>query len=122
MIYIKRAYSPAAADDGARFLIDRLWPRGIKKEDLPLDGWLKEVAPSDALRKWFGHDPARWEEFQRRYYSELDAKAEALRPIREAALRRNVTLVYGARDQEHNDAVALKAYLERSMSAAWDTD
>jgi uncharacterized protein YeaO (DUF488 family) len=122
MIRIKRAYSPPAADDGARFLIDRLWPRGIKKEDLPLDGWLKEVAPSDALRKWFGHDPARWEEFQSRYFSELDGKAEALRPIREAALRRNVTLVYGARDQEHNDAVALKAYLERTGSSAWDTD
>jgi uncharacterized protein YeaO (DUF488 family) len=122
MIHIKRAYSPAAADDGARFLIDRLWPRGIKKEDLPLDGWLKEVAPSDALRKWFGHDPARWEEFQRRYYSELDGKAEALQPIREAALRRNVTLVYSARDQEHNDAVALKAYLDRTWSSAWDTD
>jgi uncharacterized protein YeaO (DUF488 family) len=117
MIRVKRAYSPAATDDGARYLVDRLWPRGIKKEDLPLDGWLKEAAPSDDLRKWFGHDPARWQEFQSRYFSELDSKPEALRPIWEAVRLRNVTLLYSARDEEHNNAVALKAYLEKEGSS-----
>jgi uncharacterized protein YeaO (DUF488 family) len=115
MIRTKRVYSLAAADDGDRFLVDRLWPRGIKKEDLPLDGWLKEVGPSDELRKWFGHDPKRWEEFQSRYFSELDGKPEALRPIREAVRLRDVTLLYSARDEEHNNAVALKAYLEKEV-------
>jgi uncharacterized protein YeaO (DUF488 family) len=114
MIRVTRAYSPPAADDGARFLVDRLWPRGLKKQDLRIDGWLKEVAPSADLRKWFGHDPERWEEFQVRYFSELDGKPEALEPIREAARQGNVTLLYGARDQEHNNAVALRAYLEKS--------
>ena len=121
-IHLKRVYNSASPDDGYRILVERLWPRGLTKEKAAVDLWLKEIAPSPELRKWFGHDPARWEEFQSRYFSELDGKAEALRPIREAALRRNVTLVYGARDQEHNDAVALKAYLERTGSSAWDTD
>ncbi len=113
MIRIKRAYDPPEPGDGQRFLVDRLWPRGVKKEDLHLDGWLKEVAPSDALRRWFGHDPAKWEEFQERYFAELDEKPQAWLPLLEAARQGDITLVYGARDPLHNNAVALKAYLER---------
>jgi len=114
MIRVRRAYSPPAANEGIRFLVDGLWPRGIKKQDLQIDGWLKEVAPSADLRRWFGHDPERWEEFQNRYFSELDSKPDTLEPIRKAARLGNVTLLYGARDSEHNNAVALQAYLEKS--------
>jgi uncharacterized protein YeaO (DUF488 family) len=116
MIRVKRTYSPASADDGARFLVDRLWPRGIRKQDLAIDAWLQEIAPSGELRKWFGHDPARWEEFVARYHSELDGKQAELEQIRTAAHLGNVMLVYGARDEEHNNAVALRAYLVES----WD--
>jgi uncharacterized protein YeaO (DUF488 family) len=112
MIQAKRAYDPPAKGDGARFLVDRLWPRGIKKEELKIDGWLKEVAPSDDLRKWFDHDPDRWEEFRARYAKELDEKPEALDPIREAARQGDITLIFAAKDTEHNNAVALKVYLE----------
>lgn len=111
MIRLKRAYDSPAEEDGTRFLVDRLWPRGIKKEDLRIDGWLREVAPSDDLRKWFGHDSDSWEEFRERYFKELDKKQEALEPIREAARQGDVTLVFAAKDIEHNNAVALKAYL-----------
>ena len=113
MIRTKRIYDLPAPDDGTRFLVERLWPRGKKKEDVPIAAGLKEVAPSDTLRRWFGHDPARWEEFQQRYFAELDGKPEAWQPILEAARRGNVTLLYSARDTEHNNAVALKAYLDR---------
>jgi uncharacterized protein YeaO (DUF488 family) len=113
MIQVKRAYDPPDPGDGARFLVDRLWPRGIKKEHLTIDGWIKEVAPSDELRKWFGHDPARWQEFRDRYFAELDDNSAALAPIRQAAQQGDVTLVYSAKDTEHNQAVALKEYLER---------
>lgn len=113
MIKIKRAYDPPARGDGKRFLVDRLWVRGMTKEKLQLDAWLKEVAPSDTLRKQVHHDPARWDEFQRRYFAELDAHPAAWQPILRAAQRGNVTLIYGARDTEHNNAVALKAYLEK---------
>lgn len=112
MIQVKRVYDPYDQSDGSRFLVDRLWPRGVKKEALQLDGWLKDVAPSEALRRWFAHDPARWEEFQRRYRAELDARPEAWRPLVEAARRGTVTLLYSARNAERNNAVALKAYLE----------
>ncbi len=112
MIQVKRVYDPYGQSDGSRFLVDRLWPRGVKKEALRLDGWLKDVAPSEALRRWFAHDPARWEEFQRRYRAELDARPETWQPLLEAARRGTVTLLYSARDAEHNNAVALKAYLE----------
>ena len=112
MIQAKRAYDPPAKGDGARFLVDRLWPRGIKKEDLRIDGWLKEVAPSDDLRKWFDHDPDRWEAFRDRYAKELDEKSDALDPIREAASQGDITLVFAAKNPDHNNAVALKAYLE----------
>jgi uncharacterized protein YeaO (DUF488 family) len=113
MIQIKRVYEAPAPEDGTRFLVERLWPRGIKKEALHADGWLKEVAPSAELRRWFSHDPAKWEEFRRRYFAELESDPEALQPIREAARNGNVTLLYSARDTEHNNARALKAYLEQ---------
>jgi uncharacterized protein YeaO (DUF488 family) len=112
MIKVKRAYEPLAPDDGTRFLVDRLWPRGVKRETLRLNGWLRDVAPSDALRRWFDHDPARWEDFQRRYFAELDSRPQAWQSILEAARRGTVTLLYTARDSEHNNAVALKRYLE----------
>ena len=108
---LKRAYEPASPDDGARILIDRLWPRGVSKAKAALDEWMKEVAPSTELRKWFGHDPARWAEFQRRYRTELQQHKPELDQIRALAKTRTVTLVYGAHDEEHNDAVVLKAVL-----------
>ncbi len=117
MIRIKRVYEPPSAEDGRRYLVERLWPRGLRKDALPLDGWLREVAPSDALRRWFGHDPARWEEFQRRYAAELDARPDAWRPLLEAARQGPVTLLFSARDTEHNNAVALKAYLEAKLAS-----
>lgn len=112
MITVKRVYAPPAPDDGARVLVERLWPRGIKKADLALDRWQKEVAPSDALRRWFGHDPARWPEFRQRYFAELDAKPDAWRPLLDLAGRGNLTLLYSARDEEHNNAVVLQRVLE----------
>lgn len=116
MIRTKRIYDPPAPDDGARFLVERLWPRGKKKEDIAIAAWLKDAAPSDELRRWFSHDPARWEEFQRRYFAELDGKPEAWQPLLEAAHQGNVTLLYSARDTAHNNAVALKMYLEQRQS------
>jgi uncharacterized protein YeaO (DUF488 family) len=118
MITIKRVYDRPEPTDGTRFLVERLWPRGMKKGTLCLDGWFKDVAPSDALRRWFGHDLAKWQAFQRRYFAELDSKPAAWQPILEAAQRGDVTLLYSARDTEHNNAVALKAYVERSPQAA----
>lgn len=111
---VKRVYEPTAPEDGARFLVERLWPRGLKKEELRARGWLKGVAPSDGLRRWFQHDPAKWGEFERRYFEELDRNSEALEPLREASHREPVTLLYSARDREHNNAVALREYLEAS--------
>ena len=112
MIQTRRVYDAPQPGDGTRFLVERLWPRGVRKEALKLDGWLKDVAPSADLRRWFGHDPAKWEEFRRRYFAELDQHPEAWQRIQEAARRGNVTLLYSARDTEHNSAVAMKAYLE----------
>jgi len=117
MIRVKRVYDPPAADDGARFLVERLWPRGMKKEALPMDGWPKDVAPSDALRRWFGHDPAKWAEFRRRYKAELDDNRAAWEPILEAARLGDVTLLYSAHDTEHNNALVLKTYLEERLPA-----
>jgi uncharacterized protein YeaO (DUF488 family) len=108
----KRVYEAPGPEDGARFLVERLWPRGLKKEALQAEGWPKDVAPSGALRRWFGHDPAKWVEFERRYFAELDGRPEALEPLLEAARRGRVTLLYSARDREHNNAVALREYLE----------
>jgi uncharacterized protein YeaO (DUF488 family) len=113
---IKRAYEPAAAADGARFLVDRLWPRGVKKDALALADWLKDVAPSDPLRRWFGHDPARWMEFRRRYRAELKCLGRALQPLRDAQQRGSVTLVYGAKDAQHNHAVVLREFLLTTSS------
>jgi len=115
MIRTKRVYEPPQAEDGRRFLVERLWPRGMKKEALLMDAWLKEAAPSDNLRRWFGHDPERWPEFQRRYFAELDNQPEAWQPLVEAARRGNVTLLYSARDTARNNAVALKVYLEERL-------
>ena len=115
MIRVKRAYEAPAGDDGTRFLVDRLWPRGIKKEALKLDGWIKEIAPSNELRQWFHHERDQWDEFRVRYARELDAQADLLKPILDAARRGTVTLVYSARDETHNNAVALKQYLEARL-------
>ncbi len=116
MIRIKRAYDAPEPSDGTRFLVDRLWPRGVKREDLAVKEWIKEVSPSNDLRHWFGHDPAKWEEFRRRYFADLDSKPETWRPILEAARTADVTLVYSAKEREHNNAVALKEYLEKRLS------
>ncbi len=114
MIRLKRVYEPAAASaDGGRFLVDRLWPRGLRKEDARLDGWLRDVAPSDALRKWFAHDAAKWDEFQQRYAAELRAKPDSWRPLADLARRGTVTLLFAARDPQHNNAVALRSFLEQ---------
>jgi uncharacterized protein YeaO (DUF488 family) len=111
-IRVKRIYLPPDAADGVRVLVDRLWPRGVRKEAAALDGWVREVAPSPALRRWFGHDPSRWETFRHRYAAELDALDEYWRPLAVQALHRPLTLLYAARDEEHNHALVLKAYLE----------
>jgi uncharacterized protein YeaO (DUF488 family) len=114
MIRIKRIYEEVAGKDGFRILVDRLWPRGIKKETAEIDLWLKEVAPSNELRKWFSHDPGKWEEFKKKYAKELLAKRELLKKIRRIEKEKGtVTLLYSARDVEHNNAVALKAVLEK---------
>ncbi|MBZ4413115.1 DUF488 family protein [Myxococcus sp. XM-1-1-1] len=115
MIQLARVYHhlEPGDSDGARFLVERLWPRGIQKTRLELDGWLKDVAPSTELRKWYGHEPARWKEFQRRYARELSSHDEALAPLLEAARQGDVTLLYSARDEDHNSAVVLKDYLEK---------
>ncbi len=118
IIQTKRVYEPAGPHDGIRYLVERLWPRGMKKEALKMDGWLKEVAPSDELRRWFSHDPAKWAEFQRRYSAELNQRREAWEPIVQAARRGTVTLLYSAHDEEHNNAVALKKYLGRRLKMA----
>lgn len=115
-IRLKRAYDPADRDDGARILIDRLWPRGVRKDDLKLTLWLKEIAPTADLREWFGHDPARFEEFARRYRSELDANAEAVARIEEYLRHGRVTLLYAAHDVAHNDAVVLDGYLRARLN------
>lgn len=115
MIGLKRAYEPAAASDGRRVLVERLWPRGVTKARLRLDEWRKEVAPSPELRRWFGHEPQKWPEFRRRYFAELRANEEAWRPLLTAARRGRVTFVYAARDEARNGAVALKAFLDRRL-------
>lgn len=112
MIQLKRVYEPTdPSHDGVRFLVERLWPRGIRKEDLHAQAWIKDAAPSTELRQWFSHDPAKWEEFQRRYFAELGEHPEALEPIRKAARKGTVTLLYSSHDEQHNNAVALKRYL-----------
>jgi uncharacterized protein YeaO (DUF488 family) len=117
-IAVKRVYEPPAKSDGARVLVDRLWPRGIKKEDAALDEWTKEVGPSSALRQWFGHEPDKWKEFQRRYRAELDASPGAWQPLLARARKGRLTLLFGSREERYNNAVALKAYLEAKLGDA----
>lgn len=112
MLKLKRAYDPVSRTDGMRVLVERLWPRGLSKAKLHLDAWLKEVGPTTALRRWFGHDPKKWSQFRTRYFRELDSRPESWQPILSAARRRTVTLVYSSHDEEHNNAVALKEYLQ----------
>jgi uncharacterized protein YeaO (DUF488 family) len=112
MIKIKRAYQPVEKDDGFRILVDRLWPRGVSKEKAKLDLWLKDIAPSDDLRKWFAHDPERWEEFQKRYLEELSDKKDLIDKIKRLEKDEdNITLVYAAKDEEHNNSVVLSKVL-----------
>ena len=110
-IRLKRAYEPADARDGTRVLVDRLWPRGVSKDAAAIDLWLKELAPSTELRKWFGHDPSRWAQFQDHYAEEVRQHSEAFGQLRELARKGVVTLVYSARDEAHNDAVVLRKLL-----------
>lgn len=112
MIRTKRVYDLPSKEDGRRVLVDRLWPRGVSKADAQIDEWLKDVAPSDALRKWFGHVPARWDGFKSRYFEELAKQPAVLEQLRAKERNGVITLVYGAKDIEHNNAVALKEYLE----------
>lgn len=115
MIRVKRVYEAPAKSDGIRILVDRLWPRGLEKNTLPLDGWLKDVAPSNSLRRWFSHDTSRWAEFRRRYFDELDGNPETWKPIPKVARDGNVTLLYSASDPKHNNAIALQDYLVKRM-------
>ena len=115
MITLKRAYDSVSRTDGTRFLVERLWPRGVSKAKLRVDAWLKEVGPSTELRKWFGHDPEKWGEFRRRYFRELGSRPEAWQPIVAAARRGTVTLVYSSHDTQHNNAVALQEYVQGHM-------
>lgn len=110
---IKRVYEKPAKEDGTRILVDRLWPRGLTKEKAGIDLWLKEIAPGTALRKWFGHDPGKWKEFQKRYHQELKKNKEQVLILTEEQKKGVVTLVYGAKDQEHNEALVLKEWLNR---------
>jgi uncharacterized protein YeaO (DUF488 family) len=110
-IRLKRAYEPPAANDGVRILVDHLWPRGVRKANAAINQWMKDIAPSTALRKWFGHDPARWEEFRRRYVEELGEHPEQLTRLRTLAREGRITLVYSAHDEQHNDAVVLRGVL-----------
>jgi uncharacterized protein YeaO (DUF488 family) len=119
-VRLKRAYEPAVESDGYRVLVDRLWPRGVSREQARLDDWLKELAPSAELRRWFGHDPARFDEFRRRYVEELRSRRSLLTDLRRRARRGTLTLVYSAHDTEHNDAVVLAAVLRRGLPAAED--
>lgn len=118
VIKIKRVYDHSANDGGPLFLVDRLWPRGIRKDALNDVDWVRDVAPSSELRKWFGHDPEKWQEFKSRYFRELDSHPETWQKILAAARKGQVTLLYGAKDTEHNQAVALKAYLEKMLNNA----
>jgi len=112
-IKLKRVYEEASPEDGYRVLVERLWPRGLKKEQVAVDLWLKEVAPSPELRTWFGHDPAKWEEFRRRYWAELKEKKEQIDLLQQKIKQGIVTFVYAAHDEQHNAALALKEYLEK---------
>ncbi len=111
-INLKRVYEPPSKGDGKRILVERLWPRGVKKQDAALDEWMKEIAPSPALRKWYGHDPRKWPEFQRRYREELATNEQEVKRLRELCAEGLVSFIYAAKDEERNSAVVLKAYIE----------
>ena len=113
MIRLKRIYDPFSRGDGKRVLVDRLWPRGIKKENAHIDEWLKDIAPSDALRKWFSHDPSRWKEFKKRYHDELKDKKELLKQLLADSRKGTVTLLFGSKDIEHNNAIVIKEVLAK---------
>ena len=115
-IWVRRAYEAPTRNDGYRILVDRVWPRGVSREDLELDEWDRDLAPSTKLRKWFDHNPARWEGFQRRYFDELRSKKDPIRRLLDRIRRGRVTLVFGARDTDHNQAVALRTFLEKRAS------
>ena len=115
MLKLKRAYEPAAPDDGRRFLVERLWPRGVTKRALRLDAWLKELSPTPQLRKWFNHDPKKWSEFQTRYRRELKRNGQALEDLLQSAREGTITLVYAARDSERNSAQVLREYIEKKL-------
>ena len=115
MIQVKRVYDPASAEDGQRFLVDRLWPRGMKKDALKIEAWYKDVAPSNELRHWYGHDPDKWCEFNERYFAELDRQPLAWHPLLEAARKGNITLLFSTKELERNNAVTLHAYLEKQL-------
>jgi uncharacterized protein YeaO (DUF488 family) len=116
MIRLKRAYAPAADTDGARFLVERLWPRGVTKDALGIEAWVKDASPSPGLRAWYAHDPEKWPEFRERYTAELEANPEGWRPLLERARAGTITLVYAAKDTERNSASVLKGVLERHLN------
>jgi uncharacterized protein YeaO (DUF488 family) len=113
MIQLKRAYEKPSAEDGSRILVERLWPRGLTKERAAVDLWLKNVAPSPELRQWFGHDPAKWNQFKRRYWTELKDKKDDVDVLRRKVKEGRVTLIYAAHDEAHNGALALKKFIEQ---------
>lgn len=115
MMYLKRAYEEPAKQDGLRILVERLWPRGVSKQKAAVDLWLKDLAPSTELRKWFNHDPEKWNEFRKRYWSELSEKGDLLTLLKHRTAEGNVTFVFAASDEERNSAVALKEYLEEKL-------
>ena len=110
-IKLRRAYDPAERTDGVRILVDRLWPRGLRRDDACIDQWVKDLAPSNELRKWFGHDPARWDEFRDRYVAELNRHSDQVKELRELARKGSITLVYSAHDEVHNNAVVLRDFI-----------
>jgi uncharacterized protein YeaO (DUF488 family) len=116
-VHLRRVYDPPDRDDGRLFLVERLWPRGVRKEALQVEAWLRDVAPSTELRRWYGHDPAKWPEFQRRYRRELSANPAAWQPLLSAARQGTITLLYSARDTEHNSARVLQSFLEAQLAA-----
>lgn len=120
MFRLKRAYDAVGPDDGIRILVDRLWPRGVSKEDAHIDLWCKEIAPSPALRKWFNHEPEKWELFRARYLAELENQTEWVAQLRAQAIKGSVTLVYGAKDGEHNHALVLKEFLMKRRRRTGD--
>jgi uncharacterized protein YeaO (DUF488 family) len=117
-ISLKRVYEKPGLKDGKRILVERLWPRGLKKDEAKIDEWLREVAPSTELRKWFGHDPAKWDDFKERYWKELDKKKDIISKLAKERLENKVTFVFAAKDQQHNNAVALKEYIENQLMHA----